>query len=212
MSTIEELLVSYKNMNDQLAKNHELNEKIFREMTFNKIRKSFRWITIMDYTNAIFVPTSFFMFAHMIYKCSDNITMLILSIITSISAIISFYLFYKPLKFRFFVEKLLNEKSISESIQEINNYLEGLKSARLWSLIAMTPYFIFILPISWYVFHGWTMEGVYKWNLEHGTLIPLILRITILLVIGIFLVWKIFDWLYFPKLKKAIENLKEIDN
>lgn len=211
MSTIEELLVSYKNVNDQLAKNNELNEKIFKEMTFSKIKKSFFWLYFMDAMNIVIFPLGTILLGYFTYKCSDNTIMLIISIITFISIIASYYSYLKPLRFRFFISNLINEQSVNGSISNINVYLSGLKKARLWSFLAASPYYVFILPVSWYALYGTTFEGVYDWHLKNGTLLGFTAYVLTVYVVVFYLVWKSFDWLYFPKLKKAIENLEELN-
>ncbi len=211
MNTIEELLVSYKNVSDQLVKNNELNEKIFKEMTFSKIKKSFQFLSFSDFLNILFVPGSIILAGYCVYRCYDNLTMFIISMITFVSISISHFLYFKFLRFRFFILDLLNEKSVSKSILELKEYMIGLKKSRLWGLLTILPVFFFINPLICFIRFGWTIEGIYHWNLEHGTLTPLILRISISIIVGVFLVWKTFDWLYFPKLKKAIENLEELE-
>lgn len=210
MSTIEELLVSYKSVNDQLAKNNELNEKIFREMMFSKIKKSFFWLYFMEALTIIIIPPSLILFGYFIYKCSTNPLMLTLSIVTFLSILGSFYFYYKPLRFGFFIASLINEKSVTGSVIEIKTYLEGLKKARIWSLLAMIPYFIFGLPVGWYVLYGWSISGIYYWHLKNGSLLGFSVYILSVYIVVIYLVWKSFDWLYIPKLKKAIENLEEL--
>lgn len=210
MSTIEELLVNYKNVNDQLVKNNELNEKIFKEITFSKIKKSFQFLSFTDFLNIIFVPGSIILAGYCVYKCFDNVTMFIISLITFISISTSHFLYFKFLKYKFFILDLLYEQSVSKSILEIKDYMDGLKKSRLWGLLIFLPVFIFINPLIWYIKFGWTIEGVYIWNLEHGTLPQLILKISISIIFGVFLVWKTFDWLYFPKLERALKNLKEL--
>jgi hypothetical protein len=207
MKSIDDLLLSYKQLNERMAKNQELNEKIFREIIMKKVRSSINTLFLFDLFGwgicIIILP----FLIYSIYKCHDRLDMLIISILLLGFFCLLIYLYGKITKWRT-ANNIIADTDISKSIRQVKEYTQQLVKQRKLGIILMIPIMLLGISVVWYVFFHRHYLEVLNSSWYHSRWF--IYYIIGVLALGVVFTWKLYDWTYFPMLRKIEINLEEI--
>jgi hypothetical protein len=208
MPTIDDLLLSYKQLNERMVKTQELNEKIFKEIIMKKVRSSTNTLLLFDILGWSCGSIILLFSIYSIFKSSDRLDMLIISILLLGFFCLLTYVYGKTIKWRLVSSSIVTDTDISSSIQQVKEYTQQLIKQRKLGIILVIPLLLLEIPVAWYIFyHRHYLEVLYS-SWYHS-------RWYIYYVIGVIALtpvftWKLYDWMYFPLLRKIEANLEEI--
>lgn len=143
---IDELIIEYKKLNDQLANSNLYQEKIFRSMMQEKGNKAINKIKILDYINIVIVIGCllFFTFSLLQFQRKDFI------IFASGGFLISLYLLYLGFRSMKATKQLsFSSNSIEENLLASKNLKYELDLQKVSWLIVMIPFMWCLITCGW---------------------------------------------------------------